>query len=107
VGLKDGENWLNDEIINGYIDLIIERDENEEASKDKKVFFNTYAYPKLSQLNNIKALSKFDRVLKRKKIDSLTSYDRLFFPINIPKVHWFLIVVNVDSCTFEFYDSIK
>lgn len=107
VGSNDGENWLNDEIINGYIDLIIQRDEEERKPRDKKCIFNTYAYPKLSQLNNIKALPKFDRVLKRKKIENLMSYDRLFFPVNIVKVHWFLIVVNIASCTFEFYDSIK
>lgn len=83
------ENWLNDEIINAYIDLINQRiDERDEKSHQKsgkvsgeisipstkvdsndgcftqstpvkqnfkkQCFFNTYAYPKLKQLNEEK-----------------------------------------------------
>jgi len=57
----------------------------------------------LSEANN---MSKFSRILKRKKVESLLSYDQIFFPVNIEKLHWFLIVVDTSLCKIQFYDSI-
>jgi Ulp1 family protease len=34
-------------------------------------------------------------------------YDELFFPINIEKQHWLLLVVELDTQTFSYYDSMK
>lgn len=115
------ESWLNDEIINGYIELIKDRHRKNPATKEKLVFFNTYAYPKLVQLSKEGKIHQFDRILKRKKLGNLSQYDRLFFPVNIERHHWLLLVVNISTCKykdyktgklttssrFEFYDSIK
>jgi len=102
------ESWLNDEIINAYIELVKARHESPNPpSTDKLVFFNTYNYAKLEQLLNENNIPQFDRILKRKKIGAISRYDRLFFPINFKQYHWLLVVVNLAMSKFEFYDSIE
>lgn len=123
------ESWLNDEIINAYIDLINQRAESRSKASDKDsygktqisvgetgsyyhqhsslCFFNTYAYTKLRQLSSERDISKFDRIVKRKKIDRISDYSEIFFPINIEKQHWLLLVIELDTNTFSFYDSMK
>jgi Ulp1 family protease len=99
---------LNDEIINGYIELVKLRYEKcSPPTSEKLVFFNTYAYPKLSQLYNTKRIHQFDRILKKKQITEISQFDKLFIPVNIEKHHWLLLVVNLHSQEFEFYDSIQ
>ena len=77
------ESWLNDEIINGYIELVKARQEESSAffSSEKICFFNTYAYAKLEQLSAEDNITNFDRILKKKKIDKISLFDRLFFPV--------------------------
>lgn len=97
------ESWLNDEIINGYIELV-EKEYQQIQEKDRKkfpeiplkkvVFFNTYAYPKLCQLYETNDISKFDRILKRKNISNLLNYDSIFIPVNIEKHHWLLVKID-------------
>jgi len=104
---NQNENWLNDEIINGYVELIKQRYQKEEGHKYNLEFFNTYAYSKLVQLMKVGKIHQFDRILKRKKITELGKYDKIFIPVNLEKSHWLLLVVNISYNWFEFYDSIK
>ena len=77
------ESWLNDEIINGYIELVKTRQEvlSPSLSKEKVCYFNTYAYAKLEQLWAEDNIANFDRILRKKKIVNISDYDRLFFPV--------------------------
>ncbi|CAI2367922.1 unnamed protein product [Moneuplotes crassus] len=95
------EYWLNDEIINGYIELIRKRN-----VKDIEIF-NTWAYPKLKQLHQEDKIEKFDRTLSRRGVKRISDLSKLFIPVNIERSHWLLIVVNIAYMKFEIYDSIQ
>mmetsp|Transcript_6939 Transcript_6939/g.6107 ORF Transcript_6939/g.6107 Transcript_6939/m.6107 type:complete len:131 (-) Transcript_6939:294-686(-) len=69
--------------------------------------FNTYAYPKLRQLLKSKNMIKFNRIMKKRGMENLLTYDKLYFPVNIDNSHWILIVVDIIMNKLIFYDSIK
>eukprot|EP01080_Neovahlkampfia_damariscottae_P002294 gene2294-2467_t len=97
--LKNG-NWLNDEVINFIMNLIMER------SKKSKILpkvhcFNTFFYAKLTQRGEY----KYDNVKRwTRKID-LFSLDKIIIPIHLG-VHWTLAVINIRDKRFEYYDSL-
>ncbi|XP_010284817.1 PREDICTED: LOW QUALITY PROTEIN: sentrin-specific protease 1, partial [Phaethon lepturus] len=88
-------NWLNDEIINFYMNLLMER------SKEKGLpavhAFNTFFFTKLKTAG--------DQAVKRwtKKVD-IFSVDLLLVPIHLG-VHWCLAVVDFRKKTVTYYDS--
>lgn len=90
-----GLNWLNDEVINFYMNLIIER------AKDSKwpnaYAMNTFFYPKVSKdgYNSVRRWTK--------KVD-LFAYDIIVFPIHL-SMHWCVAIVDFRSKTLKYYDS--
>ena len=104
--------WLNDEIINQYLNLlrqrsliIVEKDINS-WPKLKCYFHLTLFYTKL--LEN----GKYDYKRVRcwttrgfRKCD-LFSMDIVFFPININNMHWSLVVTYMKQKRVEYFDSI-
>eukprot|EP00096_Caligus_rogercresseyi_P010084 TRINITY_DN3559_c0_g1_i1.p1 TRINITY_DN3559_c0_g1~~TRINITY_DN3559_c0_g1_i1.p1 ORF type:complete len:599 (-),score=196.91 TRINITY_DN3559_c0_g1_i1:114-1877(-) len=91
-----GLNWLNDEIIHFYLQMIVHRSTNN--PKLPKVYaFNTFFYPKL--------LSGGHGPLKRwtRKVD-LFSYDILLIPVHLG-VHWCLATVDFRKPGIYYYDS--
>ncbi|NXB61344.1 SENP1 protease, partial [Struthidea cinerea] len=88
-------NWLNDEVINFYMNLLMER------SKEKDLpavhAFNTFFFTKLKTAG-YQAVKRWT-----KKVD-IFSVDLLLVPIHLG-VHWCLAVVDFRKKTITYYDS--
>lgn len=79
-----GLNWLNDEVIFFYMNLIMERGKNENSKLPTVYAFNTFFYPKLLQGGHA-ALKRWTR-----KLD-LFAYDLIIVPVHLG-AHWCLAV---------------
>lgn len=90
-----GLNWLNDEVINFYMNLIIER--GKESRWPKTYAFNTFFYTKL--------LKDGPQSLRRwtKKID-LFDHDLVCVPIHLG-MHWCMAVIDFRDNSIRYYDS--
>ncbi|XP_004863156.1 sentrin-specific protease 1 isoform X2 [Heterocephalus glaber] len=88
-------NWLNDEIINFYMNMLMER------SKEKRLpsvhAFNTFFFTKLKTAG-YQAVKRWT-----KKVD-VFSVDILLVPIHLG-VHWCLAVVDFRKKSITYYDS--
>ncbi|XP_048845545.1 uncharacterized protein LOC125716825 [Brienomyrus brachyistius] len=87
----DNQNWVNDQVINMYGELIME------AVPHKVHFFNSFFHKQL--------ITKGYEGVKRwtKKVD-LFSKCLLLVPIHL-EIHWSLIAVEVAEQNIRFYDS--
>lgn len=88
-------NWLNDEVINFYMNLLMERGKDDNMPSVYAV--NTFFYPKL--------ISGGHDALKRwtRKID-VFAHEIMLVPVHLG-VHWCLAVVNFKDKTLIYYDS--
>ncbi|EAN31525.2 Ulp1 protease catalytic domain protein [Theileria parva strain Muguga] len=84
-------NWLNDEIINFYLQLL--QDTNDGVVPDC-YYFSTFFYERLSGSESSYDYSSVRRWTRRKKIN-IFQKDLLLIPINVSKVHWALGVVDM------------
>ncbi|KFO83687.1 Sentrin-specific protease 5, partial [Buceros rhinoceros silvestris] len=87
----EGQNWLNDQIINMYGELVMD------AVPEKVHFFNSFFHRQLvtKGYNGVKRWTK--------KVD-LFKKTLLLIPIHL-EVHWSLITVNIPNRVISFYDS--
>ncbi|XP_062438752.1 sentrin-specific protease 5 isoform X1 [Rhea pennata] len=87
----EGQNWLNDQIINMYGELIMD------AVPEKVHFFNSFFHRQLvtKGYNGVKRWTK--------KVDFFKKV-LLLIPIHL-EVHWSLITVNIPNRIISFYDS--
>ncbi|CAG8535098.1 5465_t:CDS:10, partial [Dentiscutata heterogama] len=102
--------WLNDEVINFYGNLIIERAQNNPDIYPPVHVVNTFFYTKLMQGgfgHKVVAGWFIPRPNKKKKAPPPNIFDKdyIFIPINTG-AHWTLAVVNFRLCRFEYYDSL-
>lgn len=89
-------NWLNDEVINFYMNLLIARGTS--SNKNPKVHaMNTFFYPKL--------LSGGHSSLKRwtRKVD-IFAQDLMVVPIHLD-IHWCMSIVDFRDKSIIYYDS--
>ncbi|KAL4977194.1 hypothetical protein BDW66DRAFT_133032 [Aspergillus desertorum] len=100
--------WLNDEVINSYLGLIVKhmRQENGNTGRhDKPRYhaFNTFFFSNLRD----KGYDSVRRWAKRAKIGGkdLLDVDTVFIPVH-NKAHWTLIVVKPSARTIEHFDSL-
>lgn len=88
-------NWLNDEVINFYMNLLVER------SKDPNLptvnTFNTFFYPKLLS-------SGYSAVRRWTKKMDIFAKDILLVPVHLG-VHWCLSVVDFRKKSIMYFDS--
>ncbi|XP_018423084.1 PREDICTED: sentrin-specific protease 5 [Nanorana parkeri] len=87
----DGQNWINDQVINMYGELIMD------AVPEKVHFLNSFFHRQL--------MTKGYNGVKRwtKKVDVFKKI-LLLIPIHL-EVHWSLITVNIPKKLISFYDS--
>ncbi|KAG8445099.1 hypothetical protein GDO86_010026 [Hymenochirus boettgeri] len=87
----DGQNWLNDQVINMYGELIMD------AVPEKVHFLNSFFHRQLvtKGYNGVKRWTK--------KVDFFKK-TLLLIPIHL-EVHWSLITVNIPHKMISFYDS--
>merc|ERR1719239_163603 len=90
-------NWLNDEIINFYMQMIVSRAADSQGRLPATYAYNTFFYSRL--------MEKGFAAVKRwtKKVD-IFSYSVLLIPVHLG-MHWCLAVVDVDQKIITYYDS--
>lgn len=91
-----GDSWLNDEVINFYMNLLMERGEN---SKYPKVYaMNTFFMPKV--------LDQGQGGVRRwtRKVD-LFSYDLIPVPVHVSNIHWCMAIISLRDKYIRYYDS--
>lgn len=98
--LNEGS-WLNDEVINFYLSLIMERSGSEEAKTagwPRVYTFNTFFYQKL-------AASGYAAVKRWTRSVDIFSFDILLVPLHC-SMHWCLAAVDFRKRTIHYYDSL-
>uniref|UniRef100_A0A3B4UK19 SUMO specific peptidase 1 n=1 Tax=Seriola dumerili TaxID=41447 RepID=A0A3B4UK19_SERDU len=88
-------NWLNDEVINFYMNLLVER--SKDPSLPSVNTFNTFFYPKLRS-------SGYSAVRRWTKKMDIFSKDILLVPVHLD-VHWCLSVVDFRKKAIMYFDS--
>ncbi|CAH8388049.1 unnamed protein product [Eruca vesicaria subsp. sativa] len=98
--------WLNDEVINLYLELLKERETREPKKYLKCHFFNTFFYKKLVSDSgyNFKAVRRW--TTQKKLGYALIDCDMVFVPIH-RGVHWTLAVINNRDRKFLYLDSLN
>ncbi|XP_047987638.1 sentrin-specific protease-like [Leguminivora glycinivorella] len=91
-----GLNWLNDEVINFYMNLIMQRCE-ERKDLPKTYAANTFFYPKLMQSGQA-GLRRWTR-----KVD-IFAHDLMVVPVHLG-VHWCMSMVDFRSKKIQYLDS--
>uniref|UniRef100_A0A4W5M331 SUMO specific peptidase 2 n=1 Tax=Hucho hucho TaxID=62062 RepID=A0A4W5M331_9TELE len=93
--LQEGS-WLNDEVINFYMSLVMTRSSS--VVQGLKVYsFSTFFFPKLHGGGNA-AVKRWTKAV------DLFQYDIILVPLHLG-VHWSLAVINFNSRTVRSYDS--
>ncbi|XP_051481927.1 sentrin-specific protease 2 isoform X2 [Apus apus] len=88
--------WLNDEVINFYMNLLMER--NRKEGYPSVHVFSTFFYPKLLSGGH-KAVGRWTR-----KVD-LFKQDLIIVPIHL-RAHWALGVIDVRKKNIKYFDSL-
>ena len=97
--------WLNDEVLNFYMDLLQERDNKICIECDKKTSYYFSSFFMVKLFDEAKKYN-FEGVKKWSKRFKVFEQDKIFIPINYGNNHWFLIVVYIQQKKIIFYDSI-
>ena len=82
-----GLSWLNDEIINFYLEMIMARSAKH-PNWPKCYAMNTFFLGKL-QKDGYPGVKRWT-----KKVD-IFSYDKIFVPVNLNNIHWCLAVIDL------------
>lgn len=93
--------WLNDEVINFYFNMCMERASLSPGKYPDCHFMSTFFYSKLTNNNR----TYFYPNVKRwtKNVD-LFSKDKVIIPVHLG-MHWVLAVINIRDRRLEYYDS--
>ena len=90
---------VNDEIINGYVNLI-------KRCKDVHIF-KTYFFQYLETMDQTQwDAQKLSQIINDSGLENLTDKDYLIIPANISENHWVIIAMNNKKKTIEYYDSL-
>ncbi|KAG4946306.1 hypothetical protein GLYMA_15G148700v4 [Glycine max] len=99
--------WLNDEVINLYLELLKEREQREPLKFLKCHFFNTFFYKKLISGPKGYDFKSVRRWTSQRNLGySLLECDKIFVPIH-QEIHWCLAVINKKDKKFQYLDSMK
>ncbi|VDD92209.1 unnamed protein product [Enterobius vermicularis] len=89
-------NWLNDEVINTYLELICER-AKQDSSLPKVYAFTTFFYANLSRHG-------YTRVKRWTKKVDIFLYDILLVPLYL-RGHWCLTVIDLEKKLIHYYSQ--
>ncbi|KQS43869.1 uncharacterized protein Dere_GG26810 [Drosophila erecta] len=90
--------WLNDVIINFYMNLLAERSEKRPGQLPSVYAMNTFFVPRLLQ-------SGFDGVKRWTRKVNLFSKDIILVPVHHNGVHWCLVIIDLRAKTMLYYNS--
>uniref|UniRef100_A0A3Q3XK67 Ubiquitin-like protease family profile domain-containing protein n=1 Tax=Mola mola TaxID=94237 RepID=A0A3Q3XK67_MOLML len=91
LGTLYGQNWLNDQVMNMYGDLVMD------SVPEKVHFFNSFFYDKLRTKG-------YDGVKRWTKNVDIFQKDLLLIPIHL-EVHWSLVSVEIARRAITYFDS--
>ncbi len=104
--------WINDEIVNSYMELLCRRGEKFSSEKfgpkyAKIKAMSSFFYSRLFAENKVTGQFEYDysRVRRWTRRFKVFDYDMLIVPINQHNMHWTLGVVNFKNKRVEHYDS--
>jgi sentrin-specific protease 1 len=97
--LKNGS-WLNDEVINLYGKMILQRSKDHPEQLPRIHMFNSFFY---SNLTNPKL--GYDKVRRWSRRFDVFAMDMVLFPVNLSNLHWVLGIINFKKKQIEYYDS--
>ncbi|KAM3337412.1 ubiquitin-like-specific protease ESD4 [Capsicum galapagoense] len=104
--LRPGQ-WLNDEVVNLYLELLKEREKREPEKFLKCHFFSTFFYNKLISGREGYNYQSVRRWTSQRKLGyCLLDCDKIFVPIH-KEIHWCLAVINKRDKKFQYLDSLK
>ncbi|TKY54157.1 Ubiquitin-specific protease ESD4 [Spatholobus suberectus] len=99
--------WLNDEVINLYLELLKERERREPQKFLNCHFCNTFFYKRLISGKNGYDFKSVRRWTSQKKLGyGLHECDKIFVPIH-KDIHWCLAVINKKEKKFQYLDSLR
>ncbi|XP_037720161.1 ubiquitin-like-specific protease 1 [Drosophila subpulchrella] len=93
-----GGRWLNDVVINFYMNLLTDRSEKRSGQLPSVYSMNTFFMPRLLQ-------SGFEGVKRwTRKVDIL-SKDIILIPVHCKGVHWTMTIIDMRKKSILYYDS--
>ncbi|KAL6728291.1 hypothetical protein Aduo_010076 [Ancylostoma duodenale] len=92
-----GLDWLNDEVINFYLQLVCQRS-TEAKDLPKAYAFNTFFYANIST-KGYASVKRWTR-----KVD-IFAHDVLLVPVHL-SVHWCMAVIDLGKKRIDYYDSL-
>ncbi|GAB0094063.1 uncharacterized protein DMENIID0001_092840 [Sergentomyia squamirostris] len=94
-----GDAWLNDEVINFYMNLLTERSTKSENNNLPKVYaMNTFFAVRLLQGGHA-GVKRWTR-----KVD-IFNHDIIPVPVHVSNVHWCMAIIDMRNQTIRYYDS--
>jgi sentrin-specific protease 1 len=93
-----GPEWLNDEIINFYFNLIADRSKKH-SNLPKVHVMSSFFYPSL-------VANGYGRVKRWTKKVNIFNMDLILLPVHLG-IHWCLAVIDFRKCCIRYYDSMK
>uniref|UniRef100_T1PC08 Ulp1 protease family protein n=1 Tax=Musca domestica TaxID=7370 RepID=T1PC08_MUSDO len=95
-----GHNWLNDEVINFYMNLLTERGDLKSKSHGLPSVYamNTFFVPRLMQAGHA-GVKRWTR-----KVD-IFAKDVIPVPVHVGGVHWCMAIIHMKNRTIKYYDS--
>ncbi|KAI9295925.1 cysteine proteinase [Neoconidiobolus thromboides FSU 785] len=94
-----GNTWLNDDVINRYLELIVENSEKQESKQLTIHRFTTYFFTTLVEQG-------YKKVARWTRKTDIFKKDILLIPINLNNAHWACAIVHFKRKRIEYYDSI-
>lgn len=92
-----GDSWLNDEVINFYMNLLMERSSGQ--TKYPKVYaMNTFFMPKVLQQGQ-------SGVRRWTRKTDIFAYDVIPVPVHVSNIHWCMAIIHLRDKTIRYYDS--
>ncbi len=104
----DASGWLNDNVINGYLDSVVDYGLNARGHKrgetPKLHAFNSAFYKNITE-RGVESVKRWSR---RPKISGkdLLKVEHVFIPVNVGGAHWTLLVVSPVWKRIEYFDSL-
>jgi hypothetical protein len=98
--------WLNDEVINFYMNLLQERDTKFINAKEKtrsSHYFNSFFFTKLLE-NRVYNYSNVKRWTK--KFD-IFEKEKIFIPVNLNNTHWTMLMIHMQKKEIHYFDSLS
>uniref|UniRef100_A0A1B0CMG9 Ubiquitin-like protease family profile domain-containing protein n=2 Tax=Lutzomyia longipalpis TaxID=7200 RepID=A0A1B0CMG9_LUTLO len=97
LGTLVGDAWLNDEVINFYMNLLTERS-TKAANLPKVYAMNTFFAVRLLQAGH-GGVKRWTR-----KVD-IFAHDVIPVPVHVSNVHWCMAIIHMKNRTIRYYDS--